>query len=54
MKWNKVKRMICLRILSALLAAYLILMIGFTVYLLDQQKKQELMKNISYGMEVIN
>jgi len=54
MKWNKVKRMICLRILSALLAAYLILMIGFTVYLLDQQKKQELMKNVSYGMEVNN
>ncbi|MDF2870317.1 MAG: two-component sensor histidine kinase [Anaerocolumna sp.] len=54
MKWNKVKRMICLRIFSALLMAYLILMTGFTVFLLNQQKKQEIMANVSYGMQVNN
>lgn len=54
MKWNKVKRVICFRIISVLLAAYLILMTGFTVYLLIQQKKKEIMTNMSYGLEVNN
>jgi signal transduction histidine kinase len=54
MKWNKVKKTICLRIFSALLIAYLVLMTGFSVYLLNQQKKQEIMANVTYGMQVNN
>lgn len=52
MKKNKTKRSTYLRIFSSFLAIYLILMIGFSVYLVFQQKKIAEMDLRSYALQV--
>ncbi|MCS1390264.1 HAMP domain-containing sensor histidine kinase [Lysinibacillus boronitolerans] len=52
MKKNKTKHSTYLRIFSSFLAIYLILMIGFSVYLVFQQKKMAEMDLRSYALQV--
>ncbi|MED4354502.1 HAMP domain-containing sensor histidine kinase [Schinkia azotoformans] len=54
MKKTKTKRVLYLRIFSSLLATYLVLMIGFSVFLISQQKKVEEMKLKAYALQINN
>ncbi|HWL24619.1 MAG TPA: HAMP domain-containing sensor histidine kinase [Ureibacillus sp.] len=51
MKKNKTKRVVYLRIFSSFLAIYLILMIGFSVFLVSQQKKVAEMDLRTYALQ---
>ena len=52
MKNNKTKRVIYLRVFSSFLAIYLILMIGFSYFLVSQQKKVAEMELQAYALQV--
>jgi len=52
MKKNKTKRLIYLRIFSSFLAIYLILMIGFSYFLVSQQKKVVEMELQTYALQI--
>lgn len=52
MKQDKIMRKIYIRIFSALLAIYLVLMIGFSVFLLMQENKVAKMSLSSYSFEL--
>ncbi|MEC1717370.1 sensor histidine kinase [Schinkia azotoformans] len=54
MKKTKTKRVLYLRIFSSFLATYLVLMIGFSVFLISQQKKVEEMELRTYALQVNN
>lgn len=54
MKKNKTKRAIYLRIFSSFFATYLVLMAGFTVFLVSQQKKAAEMDLRTYALQVSN
>lgn len=54
MKKSKTKRAIYIRIFSAFLSTYLVLMIGFSVFLVSQQKKVAGMDLRTYALQVNN
>ncbi|KEF36388.1 histidine kinase [Schinkia azotoformans MEV2011] len=54
MKKTKTKRVLYLRIFSSFLATYLVLMIGFSLFLISQQKKVEEMNLKTYALQVNN
>ncbi|HHW38027.1 MAG TPA: HAMP domain-containing histidine kinase [Bacillales bacterium] len=54
MKNNKTKRVLYLRIFSSFLAIYLVLMIGFSVFLISQQKKVAEMNLRTYALQINN
>ncbi|MFT4146260.1 MAG: HAMP domain-containing sensor histidine kinase [Mobilitalea sp.] len=52
MKNRKVKKKIYLRIFSALLVAYLVLMAGFSIFMINQQNKVEGLQNCTTAMNI--
>lgn len=54
MKKNKTTKKIVLRTFSAWLAAYLVLMTGFSIFLLQQEKKVQSLQYGSYAMYINN
>ncbi len=54
MKKNKTKRVLYLRIFSSFLATYLVLMIGFSIFLVSQQKRVAETDLRTYALQVNN
>lgn len=52
MKNSKVKKKIYLRIFSALLVAYLVLMAGFSIFMINQQNEVEGLQNCTTAMNI--